>query len=185
MEIIIIKCLFIALILSFSIRHSIFKFRKIQTKGMPPVNKVMFRIGKLTLFASWILLMLHINIIDISIIANNIWIQRVAIVLLALGVILNIASSINLGLSFRMGLPKENIILKTNGVYQFSRNPMLLSLFLISIASSLYTLSPIVWVLTVTTILIHHRIIVAEEEFLRERFGNTWVNYSKNVRRYL
>ncbi len=185
MERITIIFLFIVLLISFTTRLIVFKKNKINAKGMPSINKVLFKIGKMTMFASWMLLMMHINVRDISIVSNTILVQRGAIILFASGVILNIISSINLGFSFRMGLPGEITILKTEGLYRFSRNPMILSLFLISIASCLYTLSPIVWALTLITICIHHKIVIVEESFLQERFSEQWVNYSNSVRRYI
>jgi len=32
---------------------------------------------------------------------------------------------------------------------------------------------------------IHHKIILAEEVFLQSRFGEEWIRYRNNVRRYL
>ncbi|MCU0849419.1 MAG: hypothetical protein MUD12_16170 [Spirochaetes bacterium] len=185
MERIIIMILFAVLLLSFIIRLGVFRMNGKGTGGLPSVNGMMFRAGKMTMVASWMLLMLHINIRDISVVDNASPVRYAAIALLSAGVLLNILSSINLGFSFRMGLPAEDTVLKTGGLYGFSRNPMLLSLFLVSMASGLYTMSPPVWVLTAVTIFIHHRIIVSEEEFLSGRFGEVWDAYSKNVRRYL
>ena len=32
---------------------------------------------------------------------------------------------------------------------------------------------------------IHHKIILGEEQFLKERFGQQWIDYTKKARRYI
>jgi len=185
MERIIIIMMFAVLLLTFIVRMGVFRMNGRGTVGLPSVNGMMFRAGKMSMMASWMLLMFHLNVMDISVVDNALPVRYAAMALLSAGVLLNILSSINLGFSFRMGLPAEDTVLKTGGLYGYSRNPMLLSLFIVSMASCLYTMSPPVWALTAVTIFIHHRIIVAEEEFLSGRFGEAWDDYCRNVRRYL
>jgi protein-S-isoprenylcysteine O-methyltransferase Ste14 len=38
---------------------------------------------------------------------------------------------------------------------------------------------------TAVALVLHHRIVLGEERFLAERFGQTWHEYQSRVRRYL
>jgi protein-S-isoprenylcysteine O-methyltransferase Ste14 len=91
----------------------------------------------------------------------------------------------DLGKSIYMGLPMEKTELKTKGLYKLSRNPIYVGLFLLCIGSCLYAVHPVNIVCAFLSIIIHHRIILAEERFLAARFGSAWENYRRKVRRYL
>ena len=106
-------------------------------------------------------------------------------VLLGLGLLIVLISGFNLGSSTRVGLPQEQTALKTGGLYRFSRNPMYLGGFLTCLAAVAWTMNPIIIALVITTALIHHKIVLAEEKFLGAQFGDAWVEYSSKVRRYL
>jgi protein-S-isoprenylcysteine O-methyltransferase Ste14 len=62
---------------------------------------------------------------------------------------------------------------------------MLLGLYLIALGSALYVQCPINWILVIVAITVHHKIILGEEVFLQSRFGEEWIRYRKDVRRYL
>jgi protein-S-isoprenylcysteine O-methyltransferase Ste14 len=96
-----------------------------------------------------------------------------------------VLSFVHLGRSLRMGLPQEPTKLKTAGIYRLSRNPMYLSLFLLCVASSLYVINPLNILSTLAAILIHHRIVLAEERFLQQTFGDAFRDYRARVRRYV
>jgi protein-S-isoprenylcysteine O-methyltransferase Ste14 len=85
-----------------------------------------------------------------------------------------------------MGLPKNDVIqLRTTGIYKLSRNPMYLGLIIVAIASVMMVPNPFNLVFAVVGILIHHKIIVNEEKFLTERFGQQYLDYKKTTKRYL
>ena len=87
--------------------------------------------------------------------------------------------------SLRVGLAQENTALRTNGVYRLSRNPMVLGLCLMALGSAIYVQNPINWILVMIALAVHHKIILAEEQFLLGRFGEQWVSYRDSTRRYL
>jgi len=91
----------------------------------------------------------------------------------------------HLGESIRVGLPREETALRTAGLYRFSRNPIYAGLFLSMVGSCV--LVPHIGNLasSAVAIVLHHRIVLAEERFLMERFGQSWVDYRSRVRRYL
>ena len=87
--------------------------------------------------------------------------------------------------SLRMGLAQEKTVLRTTGIYRVSPNPMLLGLYLMALASAIYVQNPINWILVIIALTVHHKIILAEELSMRDRFGEQWTAYCKSVRRYL
>ena len=105
--------------------------------------------------------------------------------LLCPAAVLFIISFADLGTSLRVGLPEEVVILRTKRLFRISRNPLYISVYLICLASLLYYPNQVNFVLVVYGIFVHHRIILGEEKFLLERFGQQWVEYSRKVRRYL
>ena len=98
--------------------------------------------------------------------------------------IVTIMASLELGKSLRVGLPGEKTGLKTHGLYSFSRNPIYASFYPWALATAVLAPSPVVWVLSVYSLYVHHRIILGEEIFLARRFGRQWKEYCTKVRRY-
>ncbi|ENP8454016.1 isoprenylcysteine carboxylmethyltransferase family protein [Photobacterium damselae] len=81
--------------------------------------------------------------------------------------------------------PKRTSQLVTSGIYQFTRNPMYLSLALYLLATAIYleTYSPFL-VLPVFIGLLSYLQIAPEEEVLRAMFGQEYSEYCKKVRRW-
>jgi protein-S-isoprenylcysteine O-methyltransferase Ste14 len=92
---------------------------------------------------------------------------------------------INLGKSTRLGLPSEATEFKNHGIYTISRNPMYAGFNLFTIASISGCANGIVALMGIYSIFIYHLIIKSEERFLEQRFGQTYSDYKKRVRRYL
>lgn len=70
------------------------------------------------------------------------------------------------------------------GVYRFSRNPMYVAYFLYFLGCALLGQS---WLLAVFTLIFQlsaHWIILAEERWCIQRFGDAYIQYMKTVRRY-
>ncbi|MHB9028141.1 MAG: methyltransferase family protein, partial [Candidatus Latescibacterota bacterium] len=90
-----------------------------------------------------------------------------------------------MGNSFRIGSPMENTSLIITGLFRFSRNPMYLGVYATLLGSVLYTLNPVVLIVGIFIIGVHHRIVLAEEDFMRMTFGRQYADYCCRVRRYL
>ena len=88
-----------------------------------------------------------------------------------------------LGANLRMGLPAEQTTLVTSGIYRFSRNPIYLGIFCLMAASLVYAPLWLNLVSVLTAVILHHRIVLAEERFLADRFPE-FETYRKSVRRY-
>jgi len=95
-------------------------------------------------------------------------------------------SLFQLGEELKFGLSQEqNATLKSAGLYWVSRNPLYLGFYLILLAACLYVPYWTTFFFAMLAVLIHHRITLAEERFLHQRFGETYEQYARQVRRYL
>jgi protein-S-isoprenylcysteine O-methyltransferase Ste14 len=83
-------------------------------------------------------------------------------------------------------LARPTTAIVTNGPYRFSRNPIYVSLTLLCIGVAIQVDSLWVLLLTIPSILIvHFMVILKEEKYLSEKFGEEYVQYKKSVRRWL
>ncbi|HTX87596.1 MAG TPA: methyltransferase [Bacteroidales bacterium] len=96
-----------------------------------------------------------------------------------------IRAFIDLGPALLVGLPDFPTELRTHGIYALTRNPIYLAVYFFCLAACLYFPEPSTIALSIYVIYFHHRIILAEEKFLEERFGEKWLAYCKKVHRYL
>jgi protein-S-isoprenylcysteine O-methyltransferase Ste14 len=157
--------------------------RLLSILGTPPINPVLFVIAKLALVSvvaipaiQWLGPPIHKPVPGLL---------PLAAVLVVLALLLFGVASRDLGQSLKVGLPTEDTALKTSGLYRFSRNPIYLAMFLFCLASCLYCPHPAVLVSAVVAVILHHRIALAEEAFLEQRFGEAWRSYKAQVPRYL
>lgn len=152
--------------------------------GKATINPVLFLSGKIAGYLTWIallLLWLDIRIIEpVSVYYN----QYISLVFLAAGLVFSIVSIFNLGSSTRFGLPAEQTVFKTNGLYKISRNPMYLGFDLLTLSAIICSLNIIIALLGLYSILIYHFIILAEERFLESRFGEEYSKYRQKTKRY-
>ena len=152
--------------------------------GTPPIHPVWFAIAKASLAAPWVVLVAALTGHDF--VGHRIpalaWPAGVAA---ALGLLLAILALSRLGDATRLGLPVGSTVLKTTGPYAFSRNPVYVGAALMCLASCLYVPHWFTVGCTVLAAALHHRIVLAEERFLAQRFGAAWDEYRSRVRRYL
>ena len=87
--------------------------------------------------------------------------------------------------SFRLGTPKEETSLKTDGLFRLSRNPMYVGVYATIVASSFYTLNPVVILLGAFVVAVHHAIVLAEEKTMQKEFSRQYSEYYSCVRRYV
>ena len=83
--------------------------------------------------------------------------------------------------------PSETSVLKTQGMYRYSRNPMYLGLLLLIIAATIWFGTWFGIIISVFFILLINilQIIPEEEEALLQIFGEEYLEYKKKVRRWI
>ncbi|MCX6287562.1 MAG: isoprenylcysteine carboxylmethyltransferase family protein [Bacteroidetes bacterium] len=153
--------------------------------GAVAIPKAWFITGKLSLFTSWVLLLAKAVDPSMDWFAVFPQLPWTALIFLIPGVLIMSVSFYHLGVSLKVGLPHQETVLKTRGLYSFSRNPLYLGVYLITIASVLYFPDIVNIILCVTGIILHHLITLSEEKFLSSRFGSSYEDYKNKVRRYI
>lgn len=113
------------------------------------------------------------------------WTRIIGSVLAITGLVVLLLGMISLGRSISIGLSREETELKTRGIYTVTRNPLYVGGFLVCIGSCFYSVHPLNLLLCALAGVIHHRIVLKEEQFLRERFGTRWEEYAGKVPRYI
>ncbi len=110
--------------------------------------------------------------------------NALCICLLVGGTVIFTTAFLRLGTNLRMGLPEDETVLVTTGIYRFSRNPIYVGMYWLMGASLVYAFSWLNLIAVLVAAAIHHRIILAEERFLATRFKD-FEAYRSRVRRYL
>ena len=73
-----------------------------------------------------------------------------------------------------------------DGVYRFSRNPIYIALLLIAVGVAIEANSA--WVLVLAMVLfflLRYGVVAREERYLQSKFGSTYDEYRKRVRRWV
>jgi protein-S-isoprenylcysteine O-methyltransferase Ste14 len=153
--------------------------------GKATINPILFYSGKISGYITWIIYLLLIFKIDFIDRGTYIYNDYISYIILIIGLLFSILSIINLGSSTRLGLPSEDTVFKTNGLYKLSRNPMYLGFNLVTISSMIYTYNILIILLGIYSILVYHLIILGEEKFLQTRFGEKYIDYKRKTGRYL
>ncbi len=81
---------------------------------------------------------------------------------------------------------KPTTAILSDGIYGLSRNPVYVAMILVYLGvvllfNSLWILPPLIFVLLV----MHFGVILREEKYLEQKFGGDYLNYKKQVRRWL
>jgi protein-S-isoprenylcysteine O-methyltransferase Ste14 len=94
------------------------------------------------------------------------------------GIIVYTASTISYARPDKKGINK-------NGLYHISRNPMNIGYFIYFLGFVLLTRSIELFIALIVFQISAHWIILSEERWCINEFGESYVNYMKKVRRYL
>ncbi|HEY5623316.1 MAG TPA: isoprenylcysteine carboxylmethyltransferase family protein [Gammaproteobacteria bacterium] len=81
---------------------------------------------------------------------------------------------------------KPTTALITSGPFRYSRNPIYVSMTLLSAGIAVVTSN--FWILLMTlpaVITVHFLVILREEAFLKEKFGDRYLQYCASVRRWI
>jgi protein-S-isoprenylcysteine O-methyltransferase Ste14 len=163
----------------------VFLRRNIEQDGEAPINRTLFYVSKYSILALWGAMVLQSWGIRISFVEVPPTLRFIALLVWASGFAFMYAGRFAMRDSFRLGTPKEDTSLRTDGLFSISRNPMYVGVYLTIAASSLYTVNPLVILMGVFIIAVHHGIVRAEEKHLRDVFGREYSEYCSRVRQYI
>ena len=163
----------------------LFRRRNINMDGDPPIGKMLFLSSKYLILLLWTAMVVHSWGVNVSFVKVAEPFRWLALCLWGSGFVLLFIGRFGLGDSFRIGSPKEPTQLAVDGLFRFSRNPMYLGVYATLLACVLYTLNPVLLVLGIFVVVVHHKIVLAEEQHLRTAFGAKYAEYCSHVRRYL
>jgi protein-S-isoprenylcysteine O-methyltransferase Ste14 len=156
-----------------------------EIKGRPTIHPWLFYTGKTAGYLTWLIFYLSaFHFYQLRLFHSRLS-DLLTMVFVAAGIIFVTLSLAFLGKSVRLGLPTEQTEFKTGGIYRISRNPMYIGAHLVTLASMVYTLHPVVLIMGIFSFVVYHKIILGEERFLAERFGIAYRSYQQKVRRYI
>lgn len=161
-----------------------FRRRHIDMDGTPPVDRRLFYASKYLIVLVWAGMVLASWGAPVSPYETG-TVRPVALCIWVFGFALLFIGRIELGDSFRIGRPRESTRLRAGGLFRFSRNPMYVGVYSTLLASTVYTLNPVVLLFSGFIIAIHHKIVLAEEAHLRNTFGPEYDAFCRQVRRYV
>lgn len=109
----------------------------------------------------------------------------IGLLIASLGVAVFCAAMITMGASWRAGIPeKDKTELITDGIYRFSRNPAFLGFDLMYIGLLLAWFNWVHLLFATWAVVMLHLQILQEEAFLRNAFGETYLEYQNRTGRY-
>jgi len=159
--------------------------------GKPTIQPVFFYSGKFLLFGVWFLFGLvavfpqYRNSVPFLIQDLTPDVQKLlaAIFLIPANLIL-VPAYLSMGLVTHIGIPSGKHELRTGGIYKLSRNPMYASFIFLNTATFLYLPSLLLLVVMFYGMVVHHFIILGEEKYLDNEFGDEFRKYKARVPRY-
>jgi len=108
---------------------------------------------------------------------DTIWFY-VGLIIYLLGVIIETIAMINF---FTTAVDKPI----NKGIYRFSRNPMYFGIFLIFLGTSIACVSLIFFLLTTVFMILSHLVVVYEERFCIQEYGNVYQEYLNRIPRWM
>ena len=181
--------LIISLLLIFLITAVITRaiIKKQQIIGHPPVPVVYFLLAKtLVLVNLTFLLLKGLNVDVMRLFAPNIFIDIIALAFLIIGTVILFLSTIKLKNDLVFGLSSsESHQLQTKGIYSVSRHPFYLGFVFILFSSCLFNPHYLNILAFIGAWIIHHFVMIREEQFLSSQYGDEYRQYAKRVKRYI
>jgi protein-S-isoprenylcysteine O-methyltransferase Ste14 len=181
--------LIISLLLIFLIAAVISRaiIKKQQIIGHPPVPIVYFLLAKTFVLVNLTFLLLKgLNVNVMRLFVPIVFIDIIALALLIFGTVILFLSTIKLNKDLVFGLSSsETHQLQTNGIYSISRHPFYLGFLFILFSSCLFNPHYLNIPAFIGAWIIHHIIMIKEEQFLSSQYGDEYRQYTKKVKRYI
>jgi protein-S-isoprenylcysteine O-methyltransferase Ste14 len=121
-----------------------------------------------------------------KILINIFWLKYAGISFCYIGLIIFLMALMSFGKSWRIGIDESNSNeLITTGMFKYSRNPIFLFMDLYFLGIMLIYPNMVFIVVAICMITGIHLQILREETFLLNKFGEEYIQYKKQTRRYL
>lgn len=184
-KLVLIICLLLILTITVVITRAVIK--KHQIFGRPPIPVVFFLLAKMLVAVNLTFLLLKGLNIKVDGLFDSIpFIDAIALAFLITGTVILFLSTFKLNKDLVFGLSSsENHQLQTNGIYSVSRHPFYLGFILILFSSCLFNPHYLNILSFAGAWIIHHFIMIKEEQFLAARYGDEYIQYTKRVKRYV
>jgi protein-S-isoprenylcysteine O-methyltransferase Ste14 len=172
------------MLITFIIIRAIFK--KQQIIGKPPIPVAFFILAKILVMINLAFLLLKgLNINSYGIFEPVEFIDILALIFLIIGTVILFLSTLRLNKDLVFGLSSsEEHKLQTKGIYSLSRHPFYLGFIFILFSSCLINPHYLNILAFAGAWVIHHFIMIKEEQFLIAKYGGDYVQYAKKVKRY-
>ncbi len=161
--------------------------RKQQIIGKPPIPVFFFLLGKALVVVNLAFLLtkgLNIYVKGLYWLPQDL--EWIPLVLMVGGILILYRSVISLGKALIFGLPDpESHTLQTRGIYALSRHPFYLGFLMVLLSSCIFVPNYFNIAAFLGAWLIHHFIMIREEQFLEEQYGEEYRLYKKQVGRYV
>ena len=106
--------------------------------------------------------------------------------LCVMGLLLVLLSLVSFGRSFRIGIDEEHPDrLITTGIFAYTRNPIYVAFGFVLLGEFLLLSNWILLLYLIVGIWLFQRQVLLEEAYMRKRYGQPYLEYCKQVRRYL
>lgn len=112
------------------------------------------------------------------------WVRTAPLALFGTGLLLYLAGLALLAAAVRDFAAPAPGGMRRQGLYRFSRNPMYLAYFVFFVGCALLVQSPLLLAITAVFQLSAHWVILAEERWCIRQFGQDYIRYMAEVRRY-
>jgi protein-S-isoprenylcysteine O-methyltransferase Ste14 len=153
--------------------------------GYPSIHPFLFYSGKITMFICWGLSLMRAIFPSFGWVQIPVWMSWIGASMLCVATVVLLLSFYGLGSSLRYGLPEKDTQLKTSGLYRFSRHPLYLGVFLVTLSCIIFFPNIMNIFIGLYCLATHYLMILGEEKNLAERFGAEWDVYKTKVRRFL
>jgi|WetSurSiteA1Bulk_404760.scaffolds.fasta_scaffold00408_12 protein-S-isoprenylcysteine O-methyltransferase Ste14 len=183
----VVLIIFLLLIFLITVVISRAIIKKQQIIGRPPVPVVYFLLAKtLVLVNLTFLLLKGLNVDVMRLFIPHEFIDIIALAVLIIGTVILFLSTIKLNRDLVFGLSSsETHQLQTNGIYSISRHPFYLGFLFILFSSCLFNPHYLNILAFIGAWIIHHFIMIKEEQFLSSQYGDEYRQYTKKVNRYI
>jgi protein-S-isoprenylcysteine O-methyltransferase Ste14 len=155
--------------------------------GRPPIPVFFFILAKILVVINLVFLLMKGLGIDVNALFKpGLVVHVIALASLITGATLLFLSTIQLNKDLIFGLSSsDKHKLQTRGIFSLSRHPFYLGFLFVLFSSCLFNPNIINILSFAIAWLIHHFIMIKEEEFLIQQYGNEYKAYAKRVRRYI